>query len=66
MKAAYYLADQFADAVQVTKISLYSLGILCHQNAQGFGMCGYTVRPGFSNGLILSDRVAPLSGYKGF
>ena len=51
--------------MQVTKVSLYSLGILCHQNAQGFQTCGYTVRPNFSNGLILSDRVPPMSGYKG-
>ena len=52
--------------MQVTKISLYSLAMLCRENSRKYTCAGYTVRPGFSNGLILSERVAPMSGYKGF
>ena len=39
--------------MMTTKISAYSLQQVLRSNAQGIKVVGYTVRPGFSNGLFL-------------
>ena len=51
--------------MQVTKISAYSLKTLLKKNAAGIRLVGYTVKPGYSNGLNLTDRktVGNLVGY---
>ena len=52
--------------MQTTKISAYSLRGILRDNVNGIRTAGYTVRPGFSNGLFTSVRVIPMSGYQGF
>jgi hypothetical protein len=51
--------------MQTTKISAYSLQQVLKENAQGVKVAGYTVRPGFSNGLFIYAKQQP-SGYVGF
>jgi hypothetical protein len=52
-------------AAQTTKISAYSLRQVLKQNAQGIKIVGYTVRPGFSAGLLMTSR-EPAGKYVGF
>ena len=52
--------------MQTTKISAYSLRGILRDNINGIRTAGYTVRPGFSNGLFTGGRVTPMSGYQGF
>ena len=49
----------------ITKISAYSLKQVLKQNSQGIKVVGYTVKPGFSNGLNMTDR-KPVGKYVGF
>jgi hypothetical protein len=39
--------------MQTTQVSAYSLRQVLKQNAQGIKVAGYTVRPGYSNGLFM-------------
>lgn len=48
-----------------TKVSAYSLQQVLKQNAQGIKVVGYTVRPGFSNGLFMY-ATQPRGAYVGF
>ena len=52
--------------MQTTKISAYSLRGILRDNVNGIRTAGYTVRPGFSNGLFTGGRVTPMFGYQGF
>lgn len=51
--------------MQVTNVSAYSLKTLLKKNAAGIRVVGYTVNPGYSNGLNMTDRkpVGSLIGY---
>lgn len=51
--------------MQVSKVSAYSLAQVLKANAAGVAVAGFTVRPGFSNGLGLFARQQP-AGYVGF
>ena len=39
--------------MQTTNVSAYSLKQVLKANVQGIKVAGYTVRPGFSNGLFM-------------
>ena len=39
--------------MQTTQVSAYSLKQVLKANVQGVKVAGYTVRPGFSNGLFM-------------
>jgi hypothetical protein len=51
--------------MQVTHISAYSLKMVAKKNALGINVVGYTVKPGYSNGLQMTDR-KPVGKYVGF
>lgn len=51
--------------MQVTNVSAYSMKLLLQANAQGIRVVGYTVKPGFSNGLNLTSK-EPVGKYVGF
>lgn len=51
--------------MHTTYISVYSLRAVLREVVLGKNVCGYTVRPGFSNGLILTNCRAPCSGLVG-
>jgi hypothetical protein len=52
--------------MQITKISSFSLAGVLKQNMQGIAVVGYTVRPGFSNGLLMTSKQHQAGGYVGF
>jgi len=60
--------------MQITNVSAYSLKQVLKLNSRGDKVAGYTVRPGFSNGLFVSALLAIIdrnnarrvSGYIGF
>lgn len=51
--------------MQTTTISAYSMKTLLKKNAAGIKLVGYTVKPGYSSGLNLTDRkpAGTLVGY---
>ena len=51
--------------MQTTQVSAYSIKQVLKQNAQGIKVVGYTVRPGFSNGLFMYAK-QPRGQYAGF
>jgi hypothetical protein len=51
--------------MQTTKISAYSIKQVLKANVQGVKVAGYTVRPGFSNGLFMYGH-QPRGAYVGF
>ena len=51
--------------MQTTTVSAYSLKALLKQNAAGIKVVGYTVRPGFSAGLNMTNK-KPAGAYVGF
>lgn len=54
--------------MQTTNISAYSLKQVLVANLKGISVAGYTVRPGFSNGLYLGSirQRHDLNSYVGF
>jgi hypothetical protein len=42
--------------MQTTNVSAFSLRMLLKQNVEGIKVVGYTVRPGYSNGLMLGAK----------
>lgn len=53
--------------MQITNISLYSIKTVLKDNVKGILSVGYTVRPGFSNGLFITNkREQDMSRYIGF
>lgn len=51
--------------MQTTNISAYSLKGLLKNNNAGIKVVGYTVQPGFSNGLFMTNK-KPVGAYVGF
>lgn len=52
--------------MNTTKVSAYSLGMVLKQNVAGIKIVGYTVKPGFSNGLFMTSRQHKEGEYVGF
>ena len=52
--------------MNATKISAYSLTMVLKQNAAGVKVVGYTVKPGFSNGLMMTSKQHKIGEYVGF
>lgn len=51
--------------MQTTNVSAYSLKQVLKANASGSKIVGYTVKPGYSNGLNMTAR-KPVGQYVGF
>lgn len=52
--------------MQTTNVSAYSLKLVLEKNVKGIKVAGYTVKPGYSNGLILASSQYRIGCDKGF